>query len=434
MSSENQKARVLIVDDTLENIKVLGTILRQQGYQLNVAQNGLQALQQVQKVVPDLILLDIMMPELDGFETCKRLKADGKTRDIPVIFLTAKVETEDLVKAFDLGAVDYVTKPFNAAELLKRVESHLELTLLQKDLERRVAERTEKLRQATLRLKQEHEERLRAQQQLDQSQKLEAVAQLSAGVSHEVNSPMQAISSNLEFLNDVVSELHAGIDQYQKLMQHNKNGTLTPEILSVIDEAIEDMDLAYVMEEIPRALEKAQSGIQRVGKIVHALKTLSEASEEEKIPVDLNELIESTSAALQQEWQGVASLDLDFDAELPQVPCLPADFGQVIVHLLVNAAYAVGDKRDETGKITVRTRRKGDWAEISIADTGTGIPEEVRDKIFDPFFTTRNIGEGTGLSMARDVVVNRLDGHISFETEVGKGTTFIVRLPLDDAT
>ena len=111
--SENQGSRILIVDDTVKNIQVLGTILKQEGYQLNVAQNGKQALDVVSKVQPDLILLDVMMPEMDGFEACEHLKNDPETADIPVIFLTAKIETDDIVKGFGLGAVDYVTKPFD---------------------------------------------------------------------------------------------------------------------------------------------------------------------------------------------------------------------------------------------------------------------------------------------------------------------------------
>ena len=145
MSDDKSKSRILIVDDTVKNIQVLGTVLKTEGYQLNVAQNGLQALDVVSKVKPDLILLDVMMPKLDGFETCKRLKADPETAEIPVVFLTAKVETDDIVKGFELGAVDYVTKPFNTTELLVRVNTHLQLFQLKQDLERLVDERTAQL-------------------------------------------------------------------------------------------------------------------------------------------------------------------------------------------------------------------------------------------------------------------------------------------------
>ena len=145
MSNQNRDSRILIVDDILKNIQVLGTILKQEGYQINVAQNGLQALEMVEKVTLDLILLDVMMPELDGFETCKRLKANPETRDIPVIFLTARTATEDIVQGFELGAVDYISKPFNPTELLVRVHTHLTLYKLQKHLAQLVEERTAQL-------------------------------------------------------------------------------------------------------------------------------------------------------------------------------------------------------------------------------------------------------------------------------------------------
>ncbi len=123
----HKSAHVLIVDDMPKNIQVLGTTLRQRDYQIYVAQNGLQALKILEEIHPDLILLDVMMPELDGFETCRRIKDNPATADIPVIFLTAKAESEDIVKGFELGAVDYITKPFKATELLARVHTHLEL-------------------------------------------------------------------------------------------------------------------------------------------------------------------------------------------------------------------------------------------------------------------------------------------------------------------
>ena len=147
MNKSNANVNLLIVDDTLKNIQVLGTLLRNEGYQIHVAQNGLQALKVVETVQPDLILLDVMMPQLDGFETCKRLKANEKTKEIPIIFLTARTEIEAIVEGFELGAVDYVTKPFNPPELLSRVNTHLTLYKLQKELEQRVADRTAELRQ-----------------------------------------------------------------------------------------------------------------------------------------------------------------------------------------------------------------------------------------------------------------------------------------------
>lgn len=439
MNEETGKSRILIVDDTLKNIQVLGTILRTKGYQINIAKSGLQALEVVEKVLPDLILLDVMMPELDGFETCKRLKASDKTRDIPVIFLTAKVETDDIVKGFELGAVDYVTKPFNSVELLKRVESHMALSLLQRYLENRVAERTEELYNANVKLQEEHAERIEAERQLAQANRLEAIGQLAAGIAHEINSPMQFIGNNTEFLQQAFKELTEALDPYQKLLEQNKSDTITKESLKEVVEAIEEADLSYILEQIPQALNQAQEGVDRVNKIVVAMRDFSHPGTKDKVMVDLNKTVESATVVSRNEWKYVADLELDLDPSLPEVPCLPSEFSQVVLNLVVNAAHAiadvVGDGKKGKGKITVTTRLDGDAAEVSVRDTGTGIPEEVREKIFDPFFTTKQVGKGTGqgLSLSYDVMVNKLGGTISFDTETGQGTTFTIRIPREAA-
>ena len=129
-------SRILVVDDTPANVQTLAAILKEKGYRISVATNGRQALEVVEKVEPDLVLLDVMMPEMDGFETCRRLKESERWRSIPVIFLTAKTDTADIVRGFELGAVDYVGKPFNAHELLARVHTHLTIDHLRRENER----------------------------------------------------------------------------------------------------------------------------------------------------------------------------------------------------------------------------------------------------------------------------------------------------------
>ncbi|MBF0288543.1 MAG: SpoIIE family protein phosphatase [SAR324 cluster bacterium] len=135
MERTNSIFSILVVDDTPKNIQLLLTILRKEAYQIHVANNGLQALKKAQTLLPDLILLDIMMPGMDGFETCRQLKSAPDTENIPIIFLTARTESEDIVKGFELGAVDYITKPFNSAELLARVHTHLELKQKEKTIQ-----------------------------------------------------------------------------------------------------------------------------------------------------------------------------------------------------------------------------------------------------------------------------------------------------------
>lgn len=274
MSEMTDNARILIVDDTLQNIQVLGTVLREKGYQLNVAQNGKQALDMVHKVQPDLILLDVMMPEMDGHETCQHLKADPKTAEIPVIFLTAKVETDDIVKGFELGAIDYVTKPFNATELLRRVQTHLQLSMLQKDLERQVEEKTSQLLQA---------------------QKMESMGQLAAGIAHEVNTPLQFINNNTDFLQQVFEEFGDVVEKYHAVSAQAKAGAVQDEVIAAVEEALEDSDIDYLRAEATKALAQIQAGVKRVVEIVQGMKELAHPGGREKAPADLNHIIESAT-------------------------------------------------------------------------------------------------------------------------------------------
>ena len=415
MKEQLKNARILIVDDTLQNIQVLGTVLREQEYQLNVAQNGKQALETVQKVKPDLILLDVMMPEMDGFETCQHLKADPETADIPIVFLTAKVETDDIIKGFELGAVDYVTKPFNATELLQRVETHLELSLLQKDLENQVEEKTTQLLQA---------------------QKLESMGQLAAGIAHEVNTPMQFIDNNTDFLQQVFEEIGELMEKSLKVCAQAKNGPVDDALLEEMDEALEDADVDYLTGEAGKAIEKIQDGVTRVVDIVKGMRELAHPGGREKSQADLNQTIQNATSVCRNEWKYVADLNLELDDNLPSVECFPSEISQCIINLVVNAAHAIGDATGEgsqgKGTLTVGTRADGDSMEIYVADTGTGIPEEAQPHIYEFLYTTKKVGEGTGqgLALVHRVIVDNHGGQISFATEQSKGTTFTVRLPL----
>lgn len=282
-------------------------------------------------------------------------------------------------------------------------------------------------------------QRRQLETQLRQAQKLESIGQLAAGIAHEINTPTQYIGDNLRFLQDAFRDLGTLLDAHGRLLAAAKNGGPTPEVIAVAEQAAQTADMEYLQGEIPRAIGESLAGVERVSTIVRAMKDFSHPGAEEKTPVDLNRAIESTITVARNEWKYVSELETDFDASLPPVPCLPGEFNQVVLNIIVNAAHAIaakiGDGSGGKGLITVRTRRDGDWADIRISDSGTGIPEHARGKIFDPFFTTKEVGKGTGqgLAIARSVVVDKHGGSITFETETGKGTTFIVRLPLAPA-
>jgi PAS domain S-box-containing protein len=268
---------------------------------------------------------------------------------------------------------------------------------------------------------------------LRQAQKLESIGQLAAGIAHEINSPTQFIGDNLCFMQEVFHDVLRLLGQFNLLLGAARGQSFAVGLVEEIEKTIQTIELADLEKEIPQSIAQALSGVKRVAKIVQAMKDFSHPGTDTKMPVDLNRAIESTLTVCRNEWRYVADVQTDFDPCLAPVCCLPGEFNQAILNIVVNAAHAISDKVGGKGKglISVRTRQKGDKVEIRISDTGTGIPEAARGRIFDPFFTTKEVGKGTGqgLAIARSVVVDKHQGEIFFETELGQGTTFVIRLP-----
>lgn len=280
-------------------------------------------------------------------------------------------------------------------------------------------------------MKEDITDKLTMETQLHQAQKLEAIGQLAAGIAHEINTPMQYIGDNVRFLASACSTL---VPVFSIL----SSPTVKPcsEVLDALQKACGHEDLGYFAQEAPSAIEACLEGVHRVTRIVQAMKEFSHPGPEKKLPTDIHRAIETTTIVARNEWKYVADLETSFADDLGLVPCHAGEFNQVIVNLVTNAAHAIGQAQENglrgKGKITIRTRKVGDMAEISIADTGAGVPEEIRARIFEPFFTTKGTGKGTGqgLALAHNTIVARHKGMLWFESEVGKGTTFFIRLPL----
>lgn len=283
-------------------------------------------------------------------------------------------------------------------------------------------------------------ERKHLELQLRQAQKLEAIGQLAAGIAHEINTPTQYVSDNTRFLKESWAVIHQLLRLSKTLQEEAAGGAISERTIAELSRSAEMADLDYLLEEIPRAIEQSLEGVQRVAKIVRAMKEFSHPGAEEKRAIDINKAIETTITVARNEWKYVSEVETHFDENLPTVLCHAGEFNQVILNLIINSAHAiaqvVGDGASGKGKITIATRHEADWVEISVGDTGTGIPEEIRSRIFEPFFTTKPVGKGTGqgLALAHAVVVRRHGGSIWFDTEVGKGTTFYIRLPQVAAT
>jgi signal transduction histidine kinase len=276
----------------------------------------------------------------------------------------------------------------------------------------------------------------RLENELAQAQKLESVGRLAAGVAHEINTPVQFVSDSVHFVREAMDDLSEIVDRYRELRIATEKGADIAAAAKAAEEAEDDADLDYILENAPVALDRARDGLGRVAAIVRSMKEFAHPDRKEMAQADLNKAIQSTLVIASNEYKYVAEIVTDL-TDVPLVNCYAGEINQVVLNLIVNAAHAIGDVvkgTDRKGTIRVATRVVGDdMVEISIADTGKGIPVEVRSRIFEPFFTTKEVGKGTGqgLAIARAVVVDKHGGTLHFETEVGRGTTFYIRLPVN---
>ncbi len=278
-------------------------------------------------------------------------------------------------------------------------------------------------------------EQKQMQAQLNHSQKMESIGQLAAGMAHEINTPMQFIGDNTRFLEESFHQLFGAIDAHEQLRKECKKGAVSENVMQQVESSLESSDMDYLSEEIPLAIKQSLEGVERVTKIIKAMKEFSHPGSEEKVPMDINQAIETTLTVARNEWKYFAEIEKDFDPGLPPIPCFANDFNQVILNVVVNAAHAIAEKvknSGDKGTIAISTKKDGDWAEIRIQDNGPGIPESIQSKIFDPFFTTKEVGKGTGqgLSIVHSIVVKKHGGTVNLGTDEGKGTTFIFRFPI----
>ena len=268
-------------------------------------------------------------------------------------------------------------------------------------------------------------DRKAAEERLASMDRHESIGRLAAGVAHEINTPIQYLKDSVSFVREGVEELLQYIDALHEVVKESPD----PDAKENVEELRRDM---------PPAIARMAEGLTRIAEIVRSMKDFSRADQQEVSEVDINASIRSTLVVARSEYKTVADVETDF-AELPKVTCHGGQINQVLLNLIVNASQAIADKvgnSGERGKITVRTRAEDDGVVIEVQDTGGGIPEQIRSRIFDPFFTTKEVGRGTGqgLAIARSVVVKGHRGTLNFTTEGGRGTTFIVRLPLDGVT
>lgn len=421
-----KKTDILVVDDTPANLRLLSNMMTEYGYNVRQAISGKMALTAVKAVKPDLILLDINMPEMNGYEVCEQLKSNEETRRIPVIFLSALDDALDKVKAFKAGGVDYVTKPFQFEEIIVRIQNQLTIQSLQNQLQHQNNQLKTTLSELQV-----------TQARLVQQEKMVGLMQLVAGIAHEINNPISFISGNLDPANEYIQDL-------LKLIQLYRNEY--PQPPQVIQKMTEEIDLDFIISDLPKIIGSMKNGVHRISTIILALRIFSRLDESDIKSVNLHEGIDSTIILLQHRFKltnGDCVLKIIKNyGKIPKITCYPSQLNQVFLNLLSNAIDAIEsklDKNPETFKnptIWIATRLKDqETVQIIIKDNGMGILPEVKSRLFDPFFTTKPVGKGSGLGLltSYQIVVEKHRGKLDFYSAFGEGAEFIVEIPVQQA-
>lgn len=370
---------------------------------------------------PDIILLDVMMPGMSGFEVARQLKGFSGTRNIPIIMVTALSDSESRLKALECGAEEFLTKPVLSVELLFRIRNLLKLKKYQDFLAAHSDQLEEQVAEGHIRLNE-------AQAKLVESEKLASIGQLAAGVAHEINNPIGFVKSNFGSLKAYVGDVLEVLNKYEAVEPLLPPDDETVKCLRAFKVSI---DLDFLRADIQDLIDQSQDGIDRVAKIIHDLKSFARHDDQPVwVATNLHACLDSALNVVSNEIKYRADVVKEY-GDIPDVECLPAQLGQVVLNLLVNAAQAIGDGPSR-GTITVRSgcvRDQEVWVEI--CDTGCGMaPEQIR-RIFEPFYTTKPVGVGTGLGLSISYgIVQRHGGRIEVDSTPGKGSCFRVTLPV----
>ncbi|MBT8339713.1 MAG: response regulator [Desulfatitalea sp.] len=421
MNKTGPKGIILIVDDTPANLHLLTEILKEADYRVRPAPSGPLAIRSAQSDPPDLILLDINMPEMNGFEVCRRLKADDRLKSIPILFISALTDTDDKVRAFHAGGLDYITKPFQAEEVLARVDTHVRVRRYQVELQQR-----NELLEKTL------DNLHAAQDRLVQSEKMASLGVLTAGIAHEINNPINFIKTGAKALERDMRDVRKLLDIYDQCGLSCTDATAQNRLRAIKSE----IDYHELSSEMPTLVKNIIMGVTRAEEIVKGLRIYAQPEKQLKVPARLDELIETTLVLLKNRYKDGVVINREY-AELPAIPAQPGRLMQVFSNVIGNAIDAVATNReDRTPAIDIHTgTQQADGVQYAVAhirDNGPGISEAIKSKIFDPFFTTKDIGKGIGLGLSISYgIVRDHDGRIHVGDCDGRGAVVSILLPMN---
>ncbi|QXM06497.1 response regulator [Crassaminicella indica] len=426
---------ILIVDDTKFNLKYAKNILIENKIDCNIilANSGKEALAILDSEEIDIVILDIVMPEIDGIEVLKNIRKNTKYFNIPVIMFTSLTDKQALKKSFEHGATDFINKPIEPIEFISRIKAAI-----------RIKKYEMHLTQTLNTIKNQNEELLALNKKLQETQyyliqkeKLVAIGQLAAGVAHEINNPIGYVSSNTETLSKYIHKIKTAIDKYKELLHClNDTNIQSEEIQNKIQELYalrNNLHLDFIMSDIDSLINDSFKGIEKITKIVQSLRNFARHDLETDFNYyNLNDLVEETLLLIKNEARYIVHIEKKLN-DLPLIFCNRTQIGQVLLNIMMNAVQAIkSQKREEEGLMEISTFVSENYIVCEISDDGPGIDKNIIDKIFNPFFTTKEVGTGTGLglSISYDIVVNKHAGELLVNSELGQGTTFTIKLPI----
>ncbi|MBF8983153.1 response regulator [Lutibacter sp. B2] len=427
--------KILIVDDSRFNLEYAKNILIENNIDCHIllANSGKEALETITSTEIDIVILDIVMPEMNGIEVLTKIRKNKKTHAIPVIMFTSLTDKQALQESFDCGATDFINKPIEPIEFISRIKAAI-----------RIRKYEIYLKETLSTIKNQNQELLDLNKQLQETQyhlvqkeKLAAIGQLAAGVAHEINNPIGYVSSNTETLSKYIRKIKAAIDQYSELL-HCLNDTdiQSEEVKNRIKDLYDlqsKLHLDFILSDIDSLIDDSFEGIEKVTKIVQSLRNFARQDLETDFNYyDFNDLIEETLVLIKNEAKYIIDIEKKLD-ELPLISCNRTQIGQVLLNIMMNAVQAIkSQNRKEQGLIKLITFVSENYVVCEIIDDGPGIDKAVIDKIFNPFFTTKEVGSGTGLglSISYDLIVNKHSGALLVNSEMNKRTTFTIKLPI----
>lgn len=421
---------ILIVDDLEENLYALEILLDSikktdsvEKIHIYKALSGEECLELAISKELNLIITDIQMPNMNGFEVAKFLNSNSKTKDIPIIFLTAVFKSEEFVKnGFQVGAIDYFTKPIEKNQFLSKVKIYIELYAKNRELEEKILEIQ------------------RTQSKMIHQEKMASIGRLAAGVAHELNNPLFFIMVNFSTLKDYFKSITEYLEKSEELLTITKVVKEDPSARSKLEEISNEMisfksnnDFDFLLKDIEDLFTESTEGLDRVSKIIQNLKTFSSIDLiDKKGEYNINKGIEDTLLVASNEYKNNSRISLDLSDTIVPFETNGAEINQVLINLIINAAHSFEtNSNKDKNIISIKTYLEDKYVVCEVADTGSGINKEDINNIFDPFFTTKDPGEGTGLGLniSYDIIVNKNNGILNVESTIGEGSKFVVKLP-----